>query len=213
MGRTLEHAPRQTVVGAACSGTRAVIRRTGPRRAAAPSRSGPGPGARARRWSPRSGRSPGIRGAPRVARDAVHGADVGVQRTDGAGNREIAGDEGLGHGVLAHGADFSSAPMGLLTGLKVPVCSIRGTDTGPRTPSIRCGGALFSHKGGQPGDRAAAGGSAQSIGAWPWRANQVLAAEKWPQPRKPRCAESGEVCGARSTRWRRASIIAPFFCA
>lgn len=53
------------------------------------------------------------------------------------------------------------------------------------------------------------GGKAQSIGACPWRARYSLAAEKWPQPMKPRCADSGEGCGALSTRWRRGSMTLP----
>ena len=37
--------------------------------------------------------------------------------------------------------------------------------------------------------------------------------EKCRQPKKPLCAESGEGCGAFSTRWRDWSTNAAFFCA
>lgn len=63
--------------------------------------------------------------------------------------------------------------------------------------------------GRRGGYSALRGGSVQSIGACPCRARYSLAAEKWPQPMKPRCADNGDGCGALSTRWRRASMTLP----
>src|SRR5690606_23148640 len=53
----------------------------------------------------------------------------------------------------------------------------------------------------------------QSIGVLPQLTRYSLAFEKCPLPIKPRGAESGEGCGLCSTRCRRLSIKAPFFCA
>ena len=48
---------------------------------------------------------------------------------------------------------------------------------------------------------------------WTTNRGYWLVREKWRQPKKPRYAESGEGCGALSTRWRRVSISLPLACA
>jgi len=48
-------------------------------------------------------------------RDAVDRADIGVDRTDRARNRQVVGYQGLGHRNL-HGAKFSSRVVGVLNG-------------------------------------------------------------------------------------------------
>ena len=50
----------------------------------------------------------------REHRDLVHGADVGVERTQGTGNRQVVRHQGVGtqgHGGLGHGGDFSNGPL------------------------------------------------------------------------------------------------------
>src|SRR3546814_17176392 len=53
-------------------------------------------------------------------RDLVHRADVGVQRADRAGHRQVVGDEGLIERGSCHGRHFSSVHMRLLTKGEVP---------------------------------------------------------------------------------------------
>src|SRR3546814_3495052 len=53
-------------------------------------------------------------------RDLVHRADVGVQRAERAGHRQVVGDEGLIERGSCHGRHFSSVHMRLLTKGEVP---------------------------------------------------------------------------------------------
>ena len=54
-------------------------------------------------------------------------------------------------------------------------------------------------------------GSLQSIGSSPCFIRYSFALEKWRQPRKPRCADNGDGCGACRTRCFLPSMTAPFF--
>ncbi|SUH35660.1 tRNA/rRNA methyltransferase YfiF [Salmonella enterica subsp. enterica] len=51
----------------------------------------------------------------------------------------------------------------------------------------------------------------QSIVFSPCCSSHWFVSAKWLQPKNPRCAESGEGCGAFRIWWRCGSIIAPFF--
>src|SRR5690606_13879043 len=53
-------------------------------------------------------------------RDLVHGADVGLQRPEGAGDRQVVGDELGGTDGLGHVWHLSNRWVGLLTPDLVP---------------------------------------------------------------------------------------------
>ncbi|STT56046.1 Uncharacterised protein [Klebsiella pneumoniae] len=53
----------------------------------------------------------------------------------------------------------------------------------------------------------------QSIGVSPRSTSHWLVCTKWLQPKKPRCAESGDGCGAFSTQWRWTIDNRAFLCA
>src|SRR3546814_8246816 len=74
--------------------------------------------------------------------------------------------------------------------------------------STTIGGTTASNAGGP-----AKGGRLQSIGSCPFAFRKSFALLKCLHPKQPLCADSGDGCGAFSTRWRPVSPLAAFFCA
>src|SRR3546814_707243 len=74
--------------------------------------------------------------------------------------------------------------------------------------STTIGGTIASNAGGP-----AKGGRLQSIGSCPFAFRKSFALLKCLHPKKPLWADSGDGCGAFSTRWRPVSTFAAFFCA
>src|SRR3546814_20654885 len=77
-----------------------------------------------------------------------------------------------------------------------------------RSGSTTIGGTIASNAGGP-----AKGGRLQSIGSCPFAFRKSFALLKCLHPKKPLWADSGDGCGAFSTRWRTVTTFAAFFCA